>query len=68
MLALMSLISLPAQSQVVGIDSLANDSDSTILLPSVLLDTLLGTTLNEDDILLGLVAQQSQELHANDTV
>lgn len=64
----MSLISLPAQSQVVGIDSLANDSDSTILLPSVLLDTLLGTTLNEDDILLGLVAQQSQELHANDTV
>ena len=49
------------------VESAANDSTPILVLPTVSLDTLLDKALDEDAILLGLVAQQGQELHANDT-
>ena len=61
------------QAQTVEVDSLVMDSmvvdtSKTIILPPVLLDTLLNATLDEDDILLGLVAKQGLELYVPDTV
>ena len=52
------------------VDSLAApvDTPTIILLPPVSLDTMLGNTAVDDDLmLLELVARQSQALHANDT-
>lgn len=65
MLAL-GVLPLWAQSNT-EVESAANDSTPILVLPTVSLDTLLDKALNEDAILLGLVAQQGQELHANDT-
>lgn len=65
MLAL-GVLPLWAQSNT-EVESAANDSTPILVLPTVSLDTLLDKALDEDAILLGLVAQQGQELHANDT-
>ena len=65
MLAL-GVLPLWAQSNT-EVESAANDSTPILVLPTVSLDTLLDKALDEDAILLGLVAQQAQELHANDT-
>ena len=65
MLAL-GVLPLWAQSNT-EVENAANDSTPILVLPTVSLDTLLDKALNEDAILLGLVAQQGQELHANDT-
>ena len=66
MLALGAL-SIWAQNNT-EVENAANDSTPILVLPAVSLDTLLDKALDEDAILLGLVAQQGQELHANDTV
>ena len=60
------VLPLWAQSNT-EVESAANDSTPILVLPTVSLDTLLDKALDEDAILLGLVAQQGQELHANDT-
>lgn len=65
MLAL-GVLPLWAQSNT-EVESAANDSTPILVLPTISLDTLLDKALDEDAILLGLVAQQGQELHANDT-
>lgn len=65
MLAL-RVLPLWAQSNT-EVENAANDSTPILVLPTVSLDTLLDKALDEDAILLGLVAQQGQELHANDT-
>lgn len=65
MLAL-GVLPLWAQSNT-EVENAANDSTPILVLPTVSLDTLLDKALDEDAILLGLVAQQGQELHANDT-
>ena len=66
MLALGAL-SIWAQNNT-EVENAANDSTPILVLPAVSLDTLLDKALDEDAILLGLVAHQGQELHANDTV
>ena len=67
-LLIANLAAALAQTDVAKLRTLAEDTAKTIFLPTVSLDTLLGSAFDEDAILLGLVAKQSRELHANDTV
>ena len=67
-LLIANLAAALAQTNIAKVDALAEDTAKTIFLPTVSLDTLLGSAFDEDAILLGLVAKQSRELHANDTV
>ena len=67
-LSIANLSAVLGQTDVAKVDVQAGDTAKTILLPAVSLDTLLDNVFDEDAMLLGLVAKQSRELHANDTV
>ena len=67
-LSIANLSVVLGQTDVAKMDAQAGDTAKTIFLPAVSLDTLLGNVFDEDAMLLGLVAKQSRELHANDTV
>ena len=65
---MVNLSAVLGQVNEANVETQVEDTVKTIFLPTVSLDTPSGSAFDEDAILLGLVAKQSMELHANDTV